>query len=230
MLFKAHLYYGSINNHFPTLAFNGVYVLDKKCNNVFIRNALSSTPGCPSKAQSKWRICYPDSDLNNLWTFPHRFFIPSKIKELHFKIVHRYYPCNLFRFFENISSLCSFCNTDEESILHLFCHCPFSKSFWSKVTFLISFCCKQIIDITESIIFLSDFHSKDSNLEHTVLLLCLLGKFHLHKARIIHCKPNFRMFSFDIKISFTSFKNVSKPLNSKASKTFNILESVVRYL
>ncbi len=24
----------------PTLAFNGVYVLDKKCNNVFIRNAL----------------------------------------------------------------------------------------------------------------------------------------------------------------------------------------------
>ncbi len=146
-LFKAHLYYGSINNHFPTLAFNGVYVLDKKCNNVFIRNALSLTPGCPSKAQSKWRICYPDSDLNNLWTFPHRFFIPSKVKELHFKIVHRYYPCNLFlsRFFENISSLCSFCNTGEESILHLFCHFPFSKSFWSEVTFLISFCCKQII-------------------------------------------------------------------------------------
>ncbi len=25
-LFKAHLYYGSINNHFPTLAFNGVYI------------------------------------------------------------------------------------------------------------------------------------------------------------------------------------------------------------
>ncbi len=59
-LFKAHLCYGSINNHFPTLAFNGVYVLDKKCNDVFIRNALSSTPGCPSKGQSKWRICYPD--------------------------------------------------------------------------------------------------------------------------------------------------------------------------
>ncbi len=107
---------------------------------------------------------------------------PSKIKELHFKIVHRYYPCNLFlsRFFENISSLCSFCNTDEESILHLFYHCPFSMSFWSEVTVLISFCCKKIIKMTESIIFLSDFHSKDSNLEHTVLLLCLLGKFHLH--------------------------------------------------
>ncbi len=82
-----------------------------------------------------------------------------------------------------------------------------------------------MIEMTESIIFLSDFHSKDSNLEHTVLLLCLLGKFHLHKARTIHCKPNFRKFSSDVKSRFTSFKNVFKPLNSKASKTFNILES-----
>ncbi len=87
-----------------------------------------------------------------------------------------------------------------------------------------------MIDMTKSIIFLSDFHSKDSNLEHTVLLLYLLGKFYLQKARIIHCKPNFRMFSSDIKYYFIYFKNVSKPLNSKASKTFNILESVVRYL
>lgn len=79
MLFKAHLYYGSINNHFLHLHLME-FVLDKKCNNVFIRNALSSTPGCPSK--SKLRICYPDSNLNNVWTCPHRFFIPSKIKEL----------------------------------------------------------------------------------------------------------------------------------------------------
>ncbi len=84
-----------------------------------------------------------------------------------------------------------------------------------------------MIDMTESIIFLSDFHSKDSNLEHTVLLLCLLGKFHLHKAIIINCKPN---LIHNVKSIFTYFKNVSKPLNSKASKTCNILESVVRYL
>ncbi len=87
-----------------------------------------------------------------------------------------------------------------------------------------------MIDMTESIIFLSDFHSKDSNLKHTVLLLCLLCKFRLHKARFINCKPNFRMFSSDVKSIFTYFKNVSKPLNSKASKTFNILESVERYM
>ncbi len=123
-----------------------------------------------------------------------------------------------------ISRVCFYVDTnhkvDEESILHMFC--PFSESFWSEVTVLISFCCKQMIDMAESIIFLSDFHSIDGNLEHTVLLLCLLGKFHLHKSRIIHYKPNVFIW---YKISF-----VSKPLNSKASKTFNILESVVRYL
>jgi len=47
--------------------------------------------------------------------------------------------------------------------------------------------------------FLSDFYSKDVNLDNTALLLCLVGKFHLHKAsRKIHSNPNFRMFSSDI--------------------------------
>ncbi len=30
----------------------------------------------------------PDSHLKNLWTFPHRFFIPSKIKELFTDTTH----------------------------------------------------------------------------------------------------------------------------------------------
>jgi len=42
-LFKAHLSYNRLNKFIPTLAFNAVNILDKKCNNFFIRNALSST-------------------------------------------------------------------------------------------------------------------------------------------------------------------------------------------
>lgn len=49
----------------------------------------------------------------------------------------------------------------------------------------------------------SDVPSEHSDLEHTVLLLYLLGNLHLHKARIIH-KPNFRVFSSDVE----SLKNV----------------------
>ncbi len=156
-------------------------------------------------------------------------FIPSKMKELPFKMVHRYYQFNLFlsRFVENISPLCSLCNTDGEYIVHLFCHCPFSKSFWTEVTVFICICCKEIIEMTES---LSSGHILllKTAILNMLYYCCFLGKFHLHKARTIHCEPNFRMFSSDVKSIFTSFKNVSKPLNSKASKTLNILQSVVR--
>ncbi len=44
ILINAHLKHGHLNNYVLTLAINGVQVLDKKCNNIFIRNALSSTP------------------------------------------------------------------------------------------------------------------------------------------------------------------------------------------
>jgi len=40
-----------LNNFIPTLAFNGVNILDKKYNNFFIRNALSSTSRTLPKAR-----------------------------------------------------------------------------------------------------------------------------------------------------------------------------------
>ncbi len=106
---------------------------------------------------------------------------------------------------ENIASLCSFCNTDEESILHPFYHCPFSKSFWSEVTVLIYFCCKK--NYRNDRIY--HFHSKDSNLEHTVLLLCLLGKFHLHKART-NVTSNFFLAEQNLSLLDGHFGHLSK--------------------
>ncbi len=132
--------------------------------------------------------------------------------------------------YKNVFSLCSFCNIKEESIHHLFYHRPFTKSFWSEFTMLVFLCCNFFLQFTETIIFLSYFHSANVNLDYTVLLLCLLGKFQLHKARTIRYNTNFRMFSLDIKSLVTFFKNMLKLLNSKASRTFNMLESVVMNL
>jgi len=41
-------------------------------------------------------------------------------------------------------------------------------------------------------------------------------------SKVIHSNPNFRMFSSDIKSFFTSFKKMSNPLNTKASKNISL--------
>lgn len=60
-------------------------------------------------------------------------------KELHFKILHNYYPCNslLSKFNFDISSHCTFCNSNLETIPHLFFECDYAKEFWKKVAWLI---------------------------------------------------------------------------------------------
>ncbi len=103
MLFKAHLYYGSINNHFLHLHLME-FVLDKKCI---------------TSLSEMLYLQLQDAPLNLNWGSVIRTLIwimygpvltdfLFQVKLKNFKIVHRYYPCNLFlsRFFENISSLC----------------------------------------------------------------------------------------------------------------------------
>ena len=57
------------------------------------------------------------------WMLPHTYLLVNKIKEVSFKIIHKYYPANHYRkkLKENINSNCSFCN--DHLLLHLFWHC-----------------------------------------------------------------------------------------------------------
>ncbi len=82
--------------------------------------------------------------------------------------------------------------------------------FGQKLQCWYSFVVNVFYNLQKLSFFLSDFHSANVNLDYTVLLFCLLGKFQLHKARTIRCNPNFRMFSLDIKSLVTFFKNMSK--------------------
>jgi len=52
-----------------------------------------------------------DIPWKKVWTLPHKYLITNKIREINFKLIHRFYPdkCLLKRLKNDINTLCSFC-------------------------------------------------------------------------------------------------------------------------
>lgn len=86
--------YNPIIGSLPNLTIEGLSIKDKKRNNIFIRRILTNEKSSSPKAMGKWKHYYHFSVFKNLWS--DIYVIPNKVKETHFKIINRYYPCNDF--------------------------------------------------------------------------------------------------------------------------------------
>ncbi len=67
-----------------------------------------------------------------VWLIPNNDLITNKVKEVSFKIIDRIYPVKyyLVKFKSDIDFSCSFFVSCHETVVHLFWHCPFVKTFW----------------------------------------------------------------------------------------------------
>ncbi len=158
-----------------------------------------------------------------VWSLPQKFFLTNKVKEISYKIIHRFYPVKQFlqKFKSDIDISCSFCEFSSETVAHLFWECPFVQSFWNNLNALIvqnifydfSLCYKHI---------LFGFYVKDKNLFNAsfcINLLLFIGKFYVHKCKYTKCKPHFNIFKQDLKLYLNT---ISMSVNKKALKTSRI--------
>ncbi len=70
-----------------------------------------------------------------VWLILSHYLITNKVKEVSFKIIHRIYPAKyyLVKCKSDIYFSCSFCFSFHETVVYLFWHCPFGKTFWKNV-------------------------------------------------------------------------------------------------
>ena len=111
----------------------------------------------------------------------------------------------LFRFRKVDFPLCSFCNEEEETPLHLFHSCLKTKQLWNKLRQYFS----QFINIPHStpqssMLGICDNNQHSEQINH----LLLIFKFHIYSAR------NTKQFNFDnLKITIKKIKNIEKELS-----------------
>lgn len=225
-LIKASFLYEPFSGRIPTLWLGGRAFEERSCNNAHIRSVFTSIHSQYPNSFHRWREMFPNIS-RNVWTEFNRFLIPGKVKEVHIKLLHRYYPCNEFinKFRPDVSPLCSFCKEDVESFSHLFYGCLHSTNFWTQMSLLIWESYKILVTITEDMVLFLSVESNNKEINDVIKLLCLLGKFHIHKAKFLQFIPNETLFKVELNIFYDSVCNV--PKNKKALKTSSLLGKIV---
>lgn len=170
-----------------------------------------------------WSGMFGDLNWGNVWNLPYRYLLTNKLREVSYKLIHRYYPAEhyLLKFKKDICVNCSLCETEPETVKHLFWQCHFTATFWSDVIRFI----KMKIDSEFSLSWnnvLFGFHNVKSKKQkelYIINLIIITGKYHIHKAKFSHSKPSFLAFQ---KKTEQYINSISDSTNKKAIKTYNL--------
>ncbi len=78
---------------------------------------------CYPKALIKWKQFFFIPSTEKIWSTTKTCLLTNKTKEIYFKILHRYYPCDTFinKIRKDVSTKCSFCHLENKTLTHLFC-------------------------------------------------------------------------------------------------------------
>ena len=153
---------------------------EKNPQNVLIKLNSSSKPSqaaykilitkkctCPEKSQNKWikdcrRVDVENLDWESTYPLPSIGYVhlSMKLRNFQFKFLHRRIATNSFLFKIQLSesNLCCFCQSAQETLLHLFWECPITEAFWNSVQqFLVSV---DLIPASQALNFMPMFRSQ----------------------------------------------------------------------
>jgi len=114
------------------------------------------------------------------------------------------------------SPFCAFCQTEVESLEHLFSHCNETKTFWNLLS---SWLIKQKIIITTSLAFENDLFGVFNVREDFLILnqLLLLAKFYIYRCKLGIIHPSLNVFIAKIRANFQIEQNIASK-NNKLDK------------
>ena|ERR1712035_154288 len=213
---KNHMTFNGYNTAQPLILLDGLELKDKKCNNKHIRRIFQKKNDTVPRGKFFWNSQIVDIGWRRTWLLPYKYCISNKIKEIHFKILHKIYPVNCFiAKFTDVVDLCCFCNQSVETISHLFFDCGITKTFWSALNLYFfnpaniqySFTLKDIICYYNN--------NDNKKLEFLLNFVILYAKFHIHKQKFAKSCPNFKIFLSEFELNMKSLRQIE---NNKSIK------------
>ena len=106
----------------------------KGCSHIYNVLVKSKVRECNSLI--KWKQCVEIEDKTwySYCMIPVQSTMDISMRWFQYKILNRilYMKNSLLRFNLVTDKICTFCNNSEETIMHIFCNCPFVNMIWSK--------------------------------------------------------------------------------------------------
>ena len=74
-------------------------------------------------------------DWERVYSLPFKITLDTKLREFHYKILHRIYYTTvmLFKFGLSETPLCYFCDEELETLEHFLFHCKKVNTFWNEL-------------------------------------------------------------------------------------------------
>uniref|UniRef100_A0A3Q3AHM4 Reverse transcriptase domain-containing protein n=1 Tax=Kryptolebias marmoratus TaxID=37003 RepID=A0A3Q3AHM4_KRYMA len=192
-------------------------------NNCNIRSLFQSDITTIPYVTHYWSNTVSDLNWSNVWNLPYRYLLINKVREVSYKLIHRYYPAKqyMLKFKKDIYVYCSLCDSEPETVIHLFWHCRNTVTFWKEVTQYVqlkidfNFCLSW-----STVLFgVHDVKSKNQKQMYIINLIILLGKYHIHKSKFSNTTPSFLVFKKELEQYII---NISDSNNKKAIKTIDL--------
>ncbi len=138
------------------------------------------------------------STFKKTWVLPNKFLTTNKVKEVSYKIIHRYYPANHYmqKLKKYINTNCSFCDSHPETVNLLFWLCPYTKKLWADLSrFTIDYLTKDFVLHFENVVFgFHNFSKREGKCYFLINLFLFLAKMFIHKSKCIKKIPSFVIF------------------------------------
>ncbi len=201
------------------------FMSNNKNRNKIIRQLFQQNIISTPSALSYWSTFIGDINWEKVWLLPHKFLLTNKVKEISFKMLHRFYPTNHYiqRLKKDNDVNCKFCDSVDETLVHLFWSCPLTRKLWSKlVRFVREHIYRQFDLCWKNVLF--GFIEYDKNLNsqfYLINLLVILTKFYIHRTKFSGKKPNLPELLAYLKQYVISISDCE---NKKAVKTYNLFK------
>ena len=198
----------NVQDEFKTSTLNLVCQNKKGCKTIY--NSLISSNVKPASC-TKWanEIILPNTfNWSKAFTRPFSVTKDSDLIWFQMRLLHNILASNTLllkmKFVE--SDNCTFCNTERETLLHLFWDCPFSNRFWLELCQFLKdngVLCHDVEASPELIVF------GKNNVSNIINLMILLAKRYIYSSRLNKNRPHLSTFETVLKRYYTIDKRIA---------------------
>ena len=181
-------------------SFTKAFQRTKKPSNLTYRNLVATKSEKPRASQTKW---YRDCDLNEeeidwkkTFQLARTCTKSTKIIIFQFKFLHRRLPTNSFLYKIAIkdNDLCTFCQEETDTLLHLFWQCKVTSLFWGTFFQWLQSC--SLIQKGSHLVMTTALGLKpdSSNTKLQINFSCLMSRYYIWKCKLRDEIPNLPQF------------------------------------
>ena len=163
--------------------------------NKTILRLLNDSDSVPA-AVTKWNNIFNNLDWNKIFQCIYITTGDVQLRWFQFRLLHRLLPTERYLYLRKLAQdpICNFCDSEEQTICHLFFDCSVSGKFWEELVTDFKAKCNHCSNLRISKEFILFGHTSTFHSDKVFNTVILLAKFFIYKCKLNNTLPNYKNY------------------------------------